>query len=158
MRRQFHPILLDYMREDSRIWVITGDLGYKMFDQIAVEFPDRFVNVGAAETAMLGVAVGLADEGKIPVCYSITPFLLKRPFEVIDNYLNHELANVKMCGGGRDKDYSHDGYSHDACNAKQILDCWSNIRQFWPVTYHDLTWAVQEWLYHVGPAFLSLSR
>ena len=158
MRRDFRPLLFDHMRRDERIWVVTPDLGYGFFDQIAAEFPARFVNVGAAEVAAMGVAVGLADDGKIPVVYSITPFLLKRPFEVIDNYLEHEGANVKLCGGGRDKCYSHDGYSHDATNAKQILSCWPHIKQFWPETVADLSAATQEWLYHDGPAFLSLRR
>jgi transketolase len=46
------------------------------------------------------------------VVYSITPFVLYRPFEWIRNYLDHEKIPVKLVGGGRDKDYGYLGFSH----------------------------------------------
>lgn len=146
------------MSRDDRIFVLTADLGYKMWDNIRRDYPHRFYNVGVSEQLLIGAGIGLAQSGKIPVCFSITPFLLKRPFEWIDNYLEHEHAPVKLLGGGRDKDYHEDGYSHDASNAKSILDIWPHIRQFWPENMEELREDVREWLYCDGPAFLSLKR
>jgi transketolase C-terminal domain/subunit len=56
---------------------------------------------------MMGTAVGMAMEGKIPIVYSITPFAIYRPFELIRNYLSHEQIPVKIVGGGRDKQYGY---------------------------------------------------
>jgi transketolase C-terminal domain/subunit len=56
---------------------------------------------------MIGAATGMAMEGKIPVVYSITPFLLYRPFVFLRNYLHHENIPVKLVGGGRNKDYGY---------------------------------------------------
>lgn len=79
------------------------------------------MNVGSSEQLMIGVAIGLSYSGYIPVCYSITPFLLYRPFEFIRNYLSHEQVPVKLVGSGRDRDYDHDGFSHWAEEDKRIM-------------------------------------
>lgn len=158
MRRQFHPILLEYMRHDERIWLIVGDLGYKMFDSIKAEFPSRYVNVGAAEVTMMTVASGLTDEGLIPCVYSITPFALWTPAAVIRNYVNHEKSPVKIIGGGRGQDYAHDGFTHDASDDHEFLRSLTNIRGFWPASVEDLPAVTKEWLYCDGPAYLNLKR
>lgn len=145
------------MREDERIVVITADLGYKMFDAIKTEFPDRFFNVGAAEQCMLGLAVGLAEEGMIPVCYTISPFYW-RAGEWIRNYVNHERVPVKMILGGRDKDYAEDGFSHDAQDMKKFFDQFHNILGFWPINTTELRSYTKDWLNFYGPSYISLKR
>ena len=94
MRGWFAYYLHKQMSKNNKIWIITGDLGYKMWDQIRIDFPDRFINTGAAEQAMMGIACGLALEGKIPIVYSISTFLLYRPFETIRNYINQEKRTL----------------------------------------------------------------
>lgn len=143
---------------DTRIVVLTGDLGYKMWDDIRVDYPNRFINCGASEQAMLDMAVGLAQSGKIPFVYSITPFLLYRPFETLRTYINQENVNVKLVGSGRDKDYAHDGFSHDASDAKQILDTLPHILQLWPQSKEEIPALVKFMVQHEGPQFISLSR
>jgi len=113
MRKDFFKQLHELMSTDTRIFFVTGDLGYGLADSIRDDYPDRFINVGAAEQTLMGVCVGLALSGKVPIAYSITPFLLFRPFETIRNYISHESIPVIMVGSGRDKDYEHDGFSHD---------------------------------------------
>ena len=61
---------------------------------------------------MVGMGIGMAMEGKIPICYSMTPFVLYRPFELIRTYIDHENITVKLIGAGRDKDYDWLGFSH----------------------------------------------
>lgn len=87
---------------------------------------------------MLGAAVGMAMENKIPVVYSITSFLLYRPFEYIRNYLDHEGWPVKLIGGGRDKDYGYLGFSHWAEEDKQVMSCLPNIDCYWPDSVDEM--------------------
>ena len=89
MRKQFAEFLHDEMSLNEDIHVLTGDLGYGLWDKIKLDYPDRFINFLSSEQLMLGAACGMALEGKVPVVYSITPFLLYRPFEWIRNYLNN---------------------------------------------------------------------
>ena len=53
------------MLNNQDIVLVTGDLGYGLWDDIRRDFPTRFHNVGSAEQLMMGVAVGMAMEGKI---------------------------------------------------------------------------------------------
>src|SRR3990167_9125355 len=90
----FADTLYDEMEKNKDIWVLTGDVGYGVLDDIQKYFPERYVNTGAAEQSLLDIGVGLALNGKIPICYSITPFLLYRAFETIRNYISFEKIPV----------------------------------------------------------------
>lgn len=156
MRRDFHPLLLEAMRKDDRIWVLTADLGYKFFDNIAVEFPDRFVNVGAAEQLLLGAAVGLAEEGKIPICYTISSFYW-RAAEWIRNYLHHEQVPVKCIGGGRGSDYEKDGFTHFCGDDSVLFGCF-DINCYWPNNTKEMESDFQQILCNGKPCYLNLRR
>lgn len=114
MRKQFAIQLEMLMQDNPNVVLITGDLGYGLFDKMRAKYPEQFFNVGAAEQTMMGASVGMALSGKTVFVYSITPFLLFRPFETIRNYISHESIPVVMVGSGRDSDYGHDGFSHFA--------------------------------------------
>ena len=76
MRKEFALMLHSEMAANENIYLLTGDLGYGLWDKIKIDYPDRFINFLSSEQLMLGAASGMALEGKIPVVYSITPFLL----------------------------------------------------------------------------------
>ena len=154
MRKQFAELLHTIMTENEKIILLTADLGYGMFDKIREDFPNRFYNVGASEQLMIGVAVGLTYTGKIPVCYSITPFLLYRPFEMIRNYVNHEKAPIKLIGGGRNKDYAHDGFTHHADDDTEVMSIFKNIKC---VKQNDFT-GVKEHILSDEPVYINLIR
>lgn len=158
MRGWFSWELHHHMVSNKKIWVITGDLGFGMFDRIRDDFPKRFINAGAAEQAMLGVGIGLALEGKIPLVYSITPFLLYRPFETIRNYINREKIPVKLIGSGRGKDYFHDGFSHWAEEDRKVMEIFQNIVSFWPESKEDIPDLLTKILFNNLPTYLNLSR
>ena len=127
MRKKFSSKLHSEMSINKDIVVLTGDLGYGLWDRIKIDYPDRFFNFGSSEQLMLGAACGMAMEGKIPVVYSITPFLLYRPFEFIRNYVNHEKISVKLVGGGRDRDYGYLGFSHWAEEDRAVMSIFKHI-------------------------------
>ncbi|MFA5143683.1 MAG: hypothetical protein WC522_05920 [Candidatus Omnitrophota bacterium] len=158
MRRLFADILHERMRVDKRIWVIAGDVGYKMWDRVRMDYPDRFINAGAAEQLMVGMGVGLALEGKIPFVYSITPFLLYRPFETIRNYVNREKAPVKLIGSGRGRDYFADGFSHWAEEDKSAMKLFPNIRARWPQTNAEIPAIVDEIITNDVPYYVNLKK
>ena len=156
MRKQFADILHEIMQDNPKIVVIVGDVGFGVFDQIRIDFPDRFFNAGASEQLLLGMAVGMALEGYIPIAYTITPFLLYRPFEFIRNYLNHEKINVKLVGAGRNDDYSRDGFTHHAFDDIVIMESFQNIKKMYPVNLTKA--AVEKFINHNSPAYMNLVR
>ena len=58
MRRHFGELLHQEMSRDQNIIVLTGDLGYGLWDKIRIDYPTRFYNVGSSEQLMIGMAVG----------------------------------------------------------------------------------------------------
>lgn len=158
MKRCFADVLHNKMRENADIWVVTADLGYKMWDQIRIDYPDRFLNVGAAEQTMVGVGIGLALEGKIPFVYSIATFLLYRPFETIRNYINYERIPVKLIGAGRDKDYAHDGFSHWAQEDKAVMRILANINSKWPQDNEEIPNLIEEMIKNNKPYYVNLKK
>lgn len=157
VRKVFVRLLHEAMRENEDIVFIIGDLGYGHFDAIREEFPDRVFNPGAAEQLMLGMACGLALEGKIPVCYSMTPFILYRPFEVIRTYIDHEKIPVILAAAGRGKDYGAAGFSHWATDDKLHLSGFNNIDKYWP-NEQELEAIFKSLLESKKPCYVNLKR
>lgn len=156
MRKQFAEFLHNEMSQNEDIYLLTGDLGYGLWDRIKIDYPDRFINTLSSEQLMLGMACGLAMENKIPVVYSITPFVLYRPFEWIRNYLDHEKIPVKLVGGGRDKDYGYLGFSHWAEEDIDVMSVFKNITLYKPSTPE--TKIFKQFIDNKAPSYLNLSR
>jgi len=155
-RGYFAGALYEIMKRNKKIYLLVGDLGYKFFDKIFEKFPDRCINCGASEQAMVGIAVGLAQEGKIPFVYTITSFFL-RAAETISLYLSAEQATVKLVGSGRDCEYKVDGRSHYAYRIESFIGL-LDIKGYWPHTKEDVPIAIGKMLESNCPNFLSLSR
>ena len=153
MRRKFAVDLYELMKKDKNIILITADMGYGMLDNIRDELPNQFYNVGAAEQAAVTIAVGLALSGKIPVVYTITPFLIFRPMEAIRLYVDHESISIILVGAGRGQDYAHEGFSHDASD-HEIMKQFKNINFIVPKNDFDL----KEIIYSNKPTYLNLKR
>lgn len=158
LRRRFADEVYNAMKKNDKIIVVSGDLGYKMWDQIRQDFPNRFINAGAAEQALIGIGVGLALEGKIPIVFSITSFLLYRPFETIRNYIDHEKIPVILVGSGRDKDYLHDGFSHWSEEDKDIMKILKNINAVWPESADEVSQITQKIIDSHQPWYINLKR
>lgn len=158
MRGWFVYELFQKMKANKDIYIITGDLGYGVWDNHRIAYPDRIINVGAAEQAMMGIGVGLALEGKIPLVYSMSSFVLYRPFETIRNYVNYEKIPVKLIGVGRNRDYLDHGLCHWAEEDKDVLKIFNNIKAKWPETKEEIPQIVKKMIEDNKPWYLNLKR
>lgn len=156
MRQTFAKYLYDFLKKNPDAYFLTADLGMYIFDDV-MKLPNA-INTGASEQAMLDIAIGLAYDGKKVVCYSITPFLLYRPFEAIRTYLNHEKLPVLLVGSGRDDDYKHDGFSHYAGDDSDILGQLKNIEIYKPKDNEELAEIMPTLLKFNKPSYLNLSK
>ena len=114
MRKALVTALLELAERDSRVMLLTADLGFQFLEPFAQRFPDRFLNVGVAEQNMMGVAAGLAEGGFIPYAYSIATFAALRPYEFIRNGPVLQRLPVRIIGVGGGFEYEHAGPSHYA--------------------------------------------
>lgn len=158
MKKDFFDYLISIMAQQQDIYFISAGLGYPRTNELKKLYPDRYIQTEASEQTALDVCVGLAYEKKIPIVYTITPFLF-RAFETIRTYINHERLHVIMVGAGRNDDYSkHDGYSHDATDIELILSTQKNIDLYFPKDREELEKAIDLALVVVKPHFISVTR
>ena len=112
MRNAFVKGLLERMENDKNVVLLSADLGWNSFDRIRETYPSRFVNMGLAEQAMVGVAAGMTKMGKDVFTYSIIPFLLYRALEHVRNDICYPDLPVKLIGTGAGFAYGEAGSTH----------------------------------------------
>jgi transketolase len=112
MRTAFFEALGDIFKDQNDIFVLTADLGFRLFDKIKAHCSERFYDVGVAEASLIGIASGLSLCGKVVYCYSIIPFLIMRAFEHIRIDIAYQNLNVKLIGVGGGFSYGFEGITH----------------------------------------------
>lgn len=132
MRKAFIKTLIELAEKDDRIYVLTGDLGFKVFEEFSQKFPDRFINCGVAEQNMMGVAAGLAMSGKKPYVYSIVPFVTLRCLEQIRNDVCYQNLDVKIIGIGGGFSYGTLGATHSVMEDVAVMRALPNMTVLCP--------------------------
>ena len=127
MRRKFGQMITELAKKDDKIVLIVGDIGYGIFDEFRKTHPKKFYNLGICEQSIIGLASGMSLEGLKPWVYTITPFLIERPFEQIKLDIDQQKANVKLVGFA---DYPNLGPTHAELNAPKLMKLFKNIKSF----------------------------
>ena len=158
MRGAFVRTLMDLAEEDSRIILLTADLGYMLMEPFMERFPSRFINVGVAEQNMVGLATGLAEAGFVPFVYSIAPFAVLRPYEFIRNGpILHELpARIVGVGGGFE--YGNAGVTHHALEDIAVMRAQPGITVIAPADHQQTASALLETWNLPGPIYYRLGK
>lgn len=153
MRRAFGKILNEIAKKDKKIILLVGDIGYGIFDDFRKNHPKRFFNMGICEQSLIGVAAGMALDGLKPWVYTITPFLIERPFEQIKLDIDQQKANVNLVGFA---DYPTLGPTHAELNAKKLMSLFKNIKSFYPRNSIETEKFLKKAHKIKGPTFMSL--
>ncbi len=153
MRRKFGKLIDQLAKRDDKIYLLVGDIGYGIFDDFRKNHPKRFLNLGICEQSLIGVAAGMSLEGIKPWVYTITPFLIERPFEQVKLDIDQQKANVKLIGFA---DYPTLGPTHSELNGKKISKMFKNIKSFFPKDSKETEKYVLRSYKNQGPNFISL--
>jgi transketolase len=121
MRNAFAQEILEIARRDSRLIVLSADIGNHLFDKLKSEFPSRFYNTGVAEANTISLAAGLAVSGFRPVCYTIAPFITYRCYEQIRIDICYHEMPVVIVGTGAGLSYASLGATHHSCEDIAIM-------------------------------------
>jgi transketolase len=158
MRAEFAAELVAIAREDPRVVLLTGDLGFAVLEPFAQEFPERFFNVGVAEQNMLGLATGLADAGFLPFAYSIATFASMRPYEFLRNGAALHRLPVRLVGMGAGLDYGHNGVTHYALEDVALMRVQPDVITVAPADAEQARAALRATLEHPGPVYYRLCK
>tara|TARA_B110000093_G_C12561736_1_gene242266 strand:- start:126 stop:500 length:375 start_codon:yes stop_codon:yes gene_type:complete len=109
--------------------------------------------MGICEQSIISVASGMSLEGLQPWVYTITPFLIERPFEQIKLDIDQQNVNVKLVGFA---DYPTLGPTHSELNATKLMKLFNNIESYFPSDGDETEKMVLEAYERKGPSFISL--
>jgi transketolase len=140
MRDALMKSLFDLAELDSDVMLLTGDLGFGVFEEFEKKYPNQYLNVGVAEQNMMGVASGLALEGKKIFTYSIGNFPTLRCLEQIRNDACYHELNINIIASGGGFSYGGLGMSHHATEDLSIMRALPGATVIAPAT----TWEVSE--------------
>lgn len=134
MREAFLKSLFSLAKNDPNVMLITADLGYGIFEEFEKKYPNQYLNVGVAEHSMMGVASGLALEGRIIFTYSIGNFPTLRCLEHIRNDACYHELNINIVTSGGGFSYGGLGMSHHATEDLSIMRALPGINVIAPGT------------------------
>lgn len=132
MRDAFFEELYHLFRKDKNCIFITADNGAPTLDQFAKEFPNQYYNVGIAEQQMIGMACGMALEGKKVYTYAIAPFVTIRCYD--QNKLDMCAMNLPIVNLGVGAGYAYDiiGPSHHTVEDISVMRVLPNLKIYGP--------------------------
>ena len=158
LRTAFIDTLRELARIDDRIFLLTADMGYSVFETFRDEFPDRFLNTGIAEQNTIGIAAGLAARGKIVFVYSIIPFVTMRCFEQVRLDLAYNFMNVKLVGVGAGLTYGPLGSSHHALEDIAIMRSLPDMTVLCPGDPIETRELIKRSFEYEGPVYIRLGK
>jgi transketolase len=158
MRNAFADELLKLAREDSRVSILSGDIGNRLFDKFKAEFPDRFYNCGVAEANMISMAAGLACCGLRPICYTITPFVTTRCLEQIKVDVCYHGMPVMIVGTGSGLSYASLGSTHHSFEDIAIMRALPDMCVLAPADAGELRSCMRAVLRQKAPAYIRIGK
>lgn len=158
MRKAFLGSLLAEAKKDPNIILITGDLGYGVIDQFAEELPKQFINAGISEQAMMGMAAGMASQGKRVFVYSIGNFPTLRCLEQIRNDVCAMNNSVVIVSVGAGYSYGSQGYTHHAIEDIAVMRALPNLEILLPSDSEEVRVITDYLCNSRNPAYLRLGK
>ncbi len=158
MRETFFTELYEIAKKDKNVILITGDLGYGLFDKFRKDLSGQFINAGIAEQNMISIATGMALEGKKVFVYSIANFPTFRCLEQIRNDVAYHKANVKIISAGVGFDYGTLGFSHHATEDIAIIRAIPEISIISPCDLFEAKIAAEYSYKNNGPFYIRLGK
>jgi transketolase len=159
LREVFGDAILNLCRQNERVVVLDGDLASTTRTHgVRDEFPDRFFNVGIAESNMISIAAGLAACGFIPFATSLASFILANGFDQLRISVAVAGVNVKVVGSHGGITLGKDGPTAMAIEDLALVGSLPTFTILVPSDPASMYAAVHAAAEHVGPVYLRSSR
>ncbi len=128
MRNAFAKEVTELAKDNTKIVLLAGDIGNRLFDRFKEQSPQRFYNCGIAEAAMTGIAAGMATAGYTPITYTITPFNTLRCLEQIKLDICYPNLPVTIVGTGAGLSYAGLGATHHSLDDIGVMRTLPNLQ------------------------------
>jgi transketolase len=155
----FGDALLNVCQQNPKVVVLDGDLGNSTkAETVRQAFPERFFNLGIAESNLVGVGAGLAACGFIPWITSFSSFLLCNAYDQIRLAVAMSNINAKILGSHGGVTLGKDGPTQMGIEDLALMGGLPTMTILVPSDPASMHAAVRAATEHVGPVFLRSSR
>lgn len=158
-RDAFGAALREAGRTNPEIVVVDGDVNNSTRTEwFAQEFPERFINVGIAESNLVGIGAGLAACGKLPVIASFACFIMCNGYDQLRMSIAFPNLNVKVVGSHAGISIGEDGPSQMAIEDVALALGLPTFTVIVPADEPSTHKAVAAMLEMEGPAYMRVGR
>jgi len=158
VRNAFATEMTQLAALDSRIVLLSGDIGNRLFDPFKMQFPSRFLNCGVAEANMTSMAAGMAMCGLRPVTYTIASFNTTRCLEQIRVDICYHNVPVIIVGTGSGLSYASLGCTHHSCEDISFMRSIPNMTVLCPADAMELKVLLRQALELNGPVYMRIGK
>ncbi len=159
MRLAFGNKLVDLGGKYDALYVIDADLNTSTKTDLFLDrYPRRFVQVGIAEQNAVGMAAGLALEGKIPVVCTFADFITKRACDQVSISIAYANLNVKLAGAYAGMFTGKQGATHQSVQDIANMRAMPNMRVLGPCENEELAQMMDAMMQYNGPVYFRTPR
>ena len=159
IRDGFGEALVEVGEKNKDVVVLTADLKESTrVNLFAEKFPERFIEVGVAEQALVTIASGMAAEGKIPFTTSYAVFSPGRTLDQIRTTIALNNVPVKIVGAHAGLGAGPYGSTHQALEDITIMRTLPNMVVVVPCDFEEAKKATKEIANNKKPTYLRLAR
>lgn len=158
-RIAYGETLVELVKENPNVVILDADACKSTGTSCCREqVPEHFVQCGIAEQNMMGIAAGLALQGKIPFAATFSVFTCMRAVEQIRNSICYANLNANIVGTHSGLETGGDGGTHQGIEDIAIMRALPNMTVFAPSTpicTRAVTWEMAAWN---GPSYMRLGK
>jgi transketolase len=159
MRDVYGEALLCVARKNEKVVVLDGDLGNSTkTDMVRDEFPDRYFNIGIAESNLVSIGAGMEGAGLIPWITSFSSFLLCNAYDQIRLAVAMGKINAKILGSHGGITLGKDGPTQMGIEDLALMGGLPTMTILVPSSPNSMRAAVKAATDYPGPVFLRSSR
>lgn len=158
-RRAFSDRMLEYGGIDSEFVVFEADIGYSTFSYLFGDvYPERYFNMGIAESNTMAAAAGMAADGRTVVACSYGVFISMRAIEAIRTFICYPNLNVKFLSSHGGVTAAIDGVTHQATEDLGMVTTLPNMKVLQPADTVASKKLFDVAMNTPGPVFVRLMR
>ena len=158
-RQAFSERMLEYGAIDKDFVVFEADIGYSTYSYLFGEaYPDRYFNMGIAESNAMAAAAGMAADGRTVIVCSYGVFITMRAVEAMRTFICYPNLNVKFLSSHGGVTPAVDGVTHQATEDIGIMTLLPNMKVLVPADTEAAKKMFDVAIETPGPIFVRLMR
>lgn len=155
--KHYEAKLLEFVEKDDRFLVMTAE-NRALIRNCEEKLGNRFVDTGINEQTLVGMAAGLALDGRIPVVHALAPFLTMRAFEFVRSDVGYTNLPVKLMGFIPGLLSDGNGPTHQAIEDIGLISLIPNFEIVAPASEEDLSACLEYILHNDKPTYVRLNH